>query len=126
MVGLEIEKKKAKKRQACGQGGVLLRQNLAEPNEDEEKGKALEKVAKNAGSNYETARQYKHILEAVREKEVLEDGRTINAVFKDLRKEGKIQYAHVEFPRDKYRILGWKTNKPLRDVIDIPNKFAQA
>jgi len=132
MVGLEIEKKKAQER--IESGGYECKGSVKHPRSNStygslqnlnKEGKALEQVAKNAGVGYEKAYRYKHILDAGREKEVLEDGRSINKVFKDLRKEGKTQYAPVEFPRDNYRIvyadlyrpgdsiLGWPFQEPL-------------
>ncbi len=131
MVGLEIEKKQAKKRQ-----GIRNDQwehikdkdhikNIRSKSTGSCEGKALEQVAKNAGVGYEKAYQYKHILDAGREKEVLEDGRSINKVFKDLRKEGKTPsgvspsgYSILSILFKGYpRLLAYPRNGPLFQLL---------
>ena len=95
MMRLDLEKEQAKKRQGT-------RTDLLPENKDNVKnirskstegslhnlntGKSLEKVAERAGVSYGTAYKYQHVKEAGKEEEVLEQGKSINAVFKELKK----------------------------------------
>ena len=107
MMHLDLEKKQAKKRELSG--GYECKGSVKHPSkpvyEGLEAGRTLESIGKKAGCSHQTAFQYKKIKEAGREKEILEKSKSINAVFKELRKEGKTQYADIEFPSKNYRVV---------------------
>jgi len=90
-----------RKRQACGQGGVLLTQQVGEANEDttRHENETLGQIAAESGVSRETLRRIEHIQKAEREGRVspsivasLRDKKsniTVGGVFKDIKKVEK-------------------------------------
>jgi len=121
----DIEKDRARKRQACGQGGVLLSANLREAND--EKGKVSEIIAKEIGIGARTIEKFKTIQEKAPEKVVKAlcegaslDGKklSIDKVYRDVQQqERREQLKVMDFPQGKYRIIyadpPWQYNDEL-------------
>ncbi len=102
---------RAKKRQACGQGGVLLKADLPEGN----KGQVRDIIAKKAGVGARAVDKFKTIQENA-SKEVVQslcEGTAVNGkklsidgVYRDLRKDRRqAELSTTEFPEGKYRVI---------------------
>ena len=92
----KFEKEKARGRQACGQGGVLLRSS--EDLSNIEKGKSLEKVSKLAETSYDTAFKYKKIKEAGLKDQVV-NGDSIKKVYKELKSKERKEVLNQHFSK---------------------------
>ena len=109
----EIDRDGARKRQACGQGGVLLSENFRRANE--ETGKVSAIVGKRAGVSDRTVEKFKCIQEKAPEEVVKAlcegtpiDGKklSIDKVYRDVqRQEKKETLKTTEFPKGSYRVV---------------------
>lgn len=109
----EIDRERARKRQACGQGGVLLSENFRSANE--ETGKVSAIVGKRAGVSDRTVEKFKFIQEKAPEdvvKALCEgtpvDGKklSIDKVYRDVQRlEKKETLKTTEFPKGSYRVV---------------------
>ena len=109
----DIEKERARKRQACGQGGVLLRENFRGANE--EKGKVSQIIGKKIGVSDRTVEKFKVVQEKASEEVVkaLCEGTPINGkklsidkVYREVQKNEKKEVLKAtEFPKGKYRVI---------------------
>ena len=111
----EFEMEQARKRQACGQGGVLL-SPLVDTGKVET-GRTLEKIAKKALCGRQTAFEYKKIKEAGLVDRVKQDGESIKKVYCDLKlKEEK---AKVVEKLESLEVKEVKATEGVYDVISI-------
>ena len=107
----DIEKERARKRQACGQGGVLLPANLPEG----DKGDVRDIIAKKAGVGGRTVDKFKKIQEKASEEVIkaLCEGTLINGkkpsidkIYREVQKNEKREILQsTEFPTGKYRVI---------------------
>lgn len=124
---------KARNRQACGQGGVLLREKCPEAND--EKGRVREIIGKSAGVSGKTVDKFKYIEENAPELAddlctgKVVDGKkiSIDGAYRDLRREKhKASLKAAEFPNGKYRVIyadpPWKYNDDLIESYGAAEK----